>query len=164
VIKARQIAAIRFREATLFSVLNPWIWRRNLDFAAIEDIHSIKRQIISANSARWFRARRYDISSAAAASGKSNSTRRPSNWFRRPQSALRAAATCDALRALAAAGHIEESSARSLIEAMRSWRTVEHRLQMVGRPADAQLPKSEERHPRIAAFLGFPNRKNSSPG
>ena len=25
--------------------LQPFIWRRNLDFAAIEDIHSIKRQI-----------------------------------------------------------------------------------------------------------------------
>ena len=44
-IKARQLVGDAAAGADLFAFLHPWIWRRNLDFAAIEDIHSIKRQI-----------------------------------------------------------------------------------------------------------------------
>ncbi len=35
----------RNRRAVSQAAIAPFIWRRNLDFAAIEDIHSIKRQI-----------------------------------------------------------------------------------------------------------------------
>jgi glutamate-ammonia-ligase adenylyltransferase len=37
--------------------IRPFVWRRHLDFAAIADIHSIKRQI-HAHKARAARARR----------------------------------------------------------------------------------------------------------
>src|SRR4029078_13562740 len=44
-IKARAIAgSIAVGEAFL-RALRPYIWRKHLDFAAIKDIHSIKRQI-----------------------------------------------------------------------------------------------------------------------
>ncbi|MGH7061022.1 MAG: bifunctional [glutamine synthetase] adenylyltransferase/[glutamine synthetase]-adenylyl-L-tyrosine phosphorylase, partial [Stellaceae bacterium] len=44
-IKARPVAGDRVAAARFLAELQPFIWRKNLDFAAIEDIHSIKRQI-----------------------------------------------------------------------------------------------------------------------
>jgi glutamate-ammonia-ligase adenylyltransferase len=44
-IKARPIAGDLKAGADFLAHLRPYIWRRNLDFAAIRDIHSIKRQI-----------------------------------------------------------------------------------------------------------------------
>ena len=44
-IKARVCAGDRERGAAFLEALQPFVWRRALDYAAIEDIHSIKRQI-----------------------------------------------------------------------------------------------------------------------
>ena len=44
-IKARPVAGDRAAGTPFLAELQPFIWRRHLDFAAIEDIHSIKRQI-----------------------------------------------------------------------------------------------------------------------
>ena len=44
-IKARACAGDPKAGARFLASIAPFIWRRNLDFAAIEDIHSIKRQI-----------------------------------------------------------------------------------------------------------------------
>ena len=44
-IKARPCAGDPETGAAFLAAIAPFIWRRNLDFAAIEDIHSIKRQI-----------------------------------------------------------------------------------------------------------------------
>ena len=44
-IKARACAGDPMAAAGFLKAIEPFVWRRNLDFAAIEDIHSIKRQI-----------------------------------------------------------------------------------------------------------------------
>jgi len=44
-IKARACAGDPVSGARFLKAIEPFIWRRNLDFAAIEDVHSIKRQI-----------------------------------------------------------------------------------------------------------------------
>ena len=44
-IKGRPVAGDRSAARHFLRELRPFIWRRNLDFAAIQDIHSIKRQI-----------------------------------------------------------------------------------------------------------------------
>ncbi|MGC2199879.1 MAG: glutamine-synthetase adenylyltransferase, partial [Stellaceae bacterium] len=44
-IKARPVAGDRTAGENFLRELRPFIWRKNLDFAAIQDIHSIKRQI-----------------------------------------------------------------------------------------------------------------------
>ena len=46
-IKARQCAGDSETGALLLKHMVPFVWRRNLDYAAIQDIHSIKRQIHS---------------------------------------------------------------------------------------------------------------------
>ena len=44
-IKARPVAGDRAAGAAFLAELTPFLWRKHLDFAAIQDIHSIKRQI-----------------------------------------------------------------------------------------------------------------------
>jgi glutamate-ammonia-ligase adenylyltransferase len=44
-IKARPVAGDRIAAMQFLAELQPFVWRKNLDFAAIADIHSIKRQI-----------------------------------------------------------------------------------------------------------------------
>ncbi|MGH6992206.1 MAG: bifunctional [glutamine synthetase] adenylyltransferase/[glutamine synthetase]-adenylyl-L-tyrosine phosphorylase, partial [Caulobacteraceae bacterium] len=44
-IKARPIAGDLARARAFLAALEPFVWRRNLDYDAIADIHSIKRQI-----------------------------------------------------------------------------------------------------------------------
>jgi glutamate-ammonia-ligase adenylyltransferase len=44
-IKARACAGDPQAGADFLKAIEPFVWRRNLDYAAIEDIHSIKRQI-----------------------------------------------------------------------------------------------------------------------
>ena len=44
-IKARPVAGDRDAGRAFLGQLKPFIWRKHLDFAAIQDIHSIKRQI-----------------------------------------------------------------------------------------------------------------------
>ncbi len=56
-----------------------FVWRRNLDFAAIADIHSIKRQIHVHKVDDRLTAPGATSSSATAASARSSSTSRPSS-------------------------------------------------------------------------------------
>jgi glutamate-ammonia-ligase adenylyltransferase len=44
-IKARPVAADRAAGEAFLREIRPFVWRRHLDFAAVADIHSIKRQI-----------------------------------------------------------------------------------------------------------------------
>ncbi|MFN3076418.1 MAG: bifunctional [glutamine synthetase] adenylyltransferase/[glutamine synthetase]-adenylyl-L-tyrosine phosphorylase [Alphaproteobacteria bacterium] len=67
---------------------------------------------------------------------------------------VRSAGTCDALRSLAAAGHIDTTVADSLVEAYGYLRQVEHRLQMVEDRQTQTLPGDPERLREIAIFMG----------
>ncbi len=44
-IKARPVAGDRALGEAFPREIRPFVWRRHLDFAAVADIHSIKRQI-----------------------------------------------------------------------------------------------------------------------
>jgi glutamate-ammonia-ligase adenylyltransferase len=158
-IKARQVAGGVAAGNALFAFLRPWIWRRNLDFAAIEDIHSIKRQI-----------NRHKIGPAQNGFDGFNVKLgrggiREIEFFAQTQqlifggrdASLREPATCNALAALAAAGRIEPQAAADLADAYRFLRTVEHRLQMVGDQQTHSLPKSDDEMGRVARFLGYPD-------
>jgi glutamate-ammonia-ligase adenylyltransferase len=156
-IKARQIAGDPKSGDALFNFLNPWIWRRSLDFAAIEDIHSIKRQI----------DRRKLPPAAGGLLGHNVKLGaggiREIEFFTQTQQlifggrdpSLRAAATCNALRALAAAGRIAPATAEDMVVAYRFLRTVEHRLQMVDDQQTHSLPRTDAGMEEIAGFLGF---------
>ncbi len=156
-IKARQIAGDPVAGAQLFSFLAPWIWRRSLDFAAIEDIHSIKRQI-NQHKLKGADPRMVGHNIKLGRGGI-----REIEFFAQTQQlifggrdpGLRAPATVDALNALAAAGRVGRDTADALGRAYRFLRTLEHRLQMVDDQQTHSLPRSEEGVARVAGFMGF---------
>ena len=80
-IKARPVAGdLGAGARASWRELQPFIWRKHLDFAAIHDIHSIKRQIHAHRGGGADRGRRATTSSsAAAASARSSSSPRPSS-------------------------------------------------------------------------------------
>jgi glutamate-ammonia-ligase adenylyltransferase len=156
-IKARQLVGDAAAGDALFAFLEPWIWRRNLDFAAIEDIHSIKRQI----NQHKLKAGHGGLLGHNIKLGRGGI--REIEFYAQTQqlifggrdTSLRTPATCDALRALARAGRIEQEAAEELIVAYHFLRQIEHRLQMVGDQQTHTLPTTEDGMARIAAFMGF---------
>ena len=79
-IKARAFAGdIAAGEEFLQGALSPFIWRKYLDFAAIADVHAMKRQIQPTRAMARSRSKATTSSSAAAAFARSSSSRRPSS-------------------------------------------------------------------------------------
>jgi hypothetical protein len=79
-IKARPSPATCRRARPSWRELVPFIWRKYLDFAAIADVHSIKRQIHdTSRPRRRSPSRATTSSSAAAASARSSSSPRRSS-------------------------------------------------------------------------------------
>jgi glutamate-ammonia-ligase adenylyltransferase len=159
-IKARQLVGDAAAGKALFAFLKPWIWRRNLDFAAIEDIHSIKRQI----NQHKLKPDNPGLLGHNIKLGRGGI--REIEFYAQTQQlifggrdiSLRAPATCDALRALATAERIELEAADELTIAYRFLRKVEHRLQMIGDQQTHTLPTTDDGMARIAAFMGFADR------
>jgi [glutamine synthetase] adenylyltransferase / [glutamine synthetase]-adenylyl-L-tyrosine phosphorylase len=155
-IKARPIAGdIAAGERFLKDVIKPFIWRRTLDFAAQEDIRSIKRQIDS---------KQYSLPSNLAGYNVKigHGGIREIEFYVQTQQLiwggryahLRAPATCDALNELVKAKRVEAKAAEELIAIYRYYRTLEHRLQMVEDYQTHSLPDTEEGLRRIAIFMG----------
>ncbi|HVV66297.1 MAG TPA: bifunctional [glutamine synthetase] adenylyltransferase/[glutamine synthetase]-adenylyl-L-tyrosine phosphorylase [Rhizomicrobium sp.] len=155
-IKARASAGDAQAGARFLKAIEPFIWRRNLDYAAIEDIHSIKRQIhahaghhavaVAGHNIKLGRGGIREIEFFAQTQQLIAGGRNP---------ALRPAATVAALEALRLRGLIGADAASDLTAAYRYLRKLEHRLQMVEDEQTHTLPKSEEGLAHIACFMGY---------
>ncbi|MCA0305245.1 MAG: bifunctional [glutamine synthetase] adenylyltransferase/[glutamine synthetase]-adenylyl-L-tyrosine phosphorylase [Proteobacteria bacterium] len=155
-IKAHPVAGNRPVGDAFLHGLRPYIWRKHLDFAAIHDIHSIKRQIDAHRGGGTVKVLGHNVKLGRGGI-------REIEFFAQTQQlifggrnpALRLRGTCESLRALAAAGHVTEQTVDELIEAYGFLRTVEHRLQMVDDRQTHSLPDDEAGLAAIATFLGF---------
>jgi len=155
-IKARAIAGDVVAGAGFLNRIGPFVWRKYLDFAAIKDIHSIKRQIhthrghaavaVAGHNIKLGRGGIREIEFFAQTQQLIAGGREPG---------LRHRGTCEAVRALAAAGRVEPETAQTLIEAYRFLRRVEHRLQMIGDAQTQTLPKDRPGLSHLATFLGY---------
>ena len=160
-IKAHPVAGNHAVGAEFLASLKPYIWRRHLDFAAIHDIHSIKRQIDAHRGGGAVKVLGHNIKLGRGGI-------REIEFFAQTQQlifggrnpALRQRATCQSLRALAAAGHVAAAAAEDLIEAYGFLRRVEHRLQMVGDQQTHSLPSDEAGLAAIATFLGYADARS----
>jgi glutamate-ammonia-ligase adenylyltransferase len=160
-IKARPVAGDRAAGQRFLAELQPFIWRRNLDFAAIEDIHSIKRQIQAHKGGGRIALEGHDIKTGRGGI-------REIEFFAQTQQLiwggrlreLRVAATCAALRSLAASGRIDARTADQLIDDYRFLRRVEHRLQMEEDAQTHRLPPDADGIARLAIFLGYEGRED----
>ena len=157
-IKARPVAGdIEAGEAFL-EVLQAFIWRRHLDFAAAQDIRAIKEQIDASRGAGGAGLAGHNVKLGRGGI-------REIEFFVQAQQllwggrdpGLRGCGTLEALDALVAAGHVDAAAAAELSAAYGFQRGVEHRLQMVDDRQTHNLPDSEDGLARIAAFLAFPS-------
>ncbi|MBX3479930.1 MAG: bifunctional [glutamine synthetase] adenylyltransferase/[glutamine synthetase]-adenylyl-L-tyrosine phosphorylase [Caulobacter sp.] len=155
-IKARVAAGDRQAGEAFLEELSPFIWRRNLDFAAIADIHSIKRQI---------HAFKVDdrVTAAGADLKLGRGGIREVEFYVQTQQLilggrqtdLRSPRTLDALAALEAAGHVTPEAGSVMREAYIQLRALEHRAQMLGDDQTHRLPESDSERKRIAALWGY---------
>jgi glutamate-ammonia-ligase adenylyltransferase len=155
-IKARPIAGDRVATERFLADLQPFIWRKNLDFAAIEDIHSIKRQIQAHKGGARIAIEGHDIKIGRGGIREIEFFVQTQQliWGGRMRE-LRVAPTCEALRRLAAAGRIDARTANTLIADYRFLRRVEHRLQMKDDAQTHRLPPDRDGIAGLAAFLGY---------
>lgn len=156
-IKARPVAGDREAGARFLRHLRPFVWRKHLDFAAIQDIHSIKRQIHAVKGFRQIAVGGHNLKLGRGGI-------REIEFFAQTQQliwggrdpALRQIATCDAIRALAAAGRVDDRVAEEMIAAYRYLRRVEHRLQMIDDRQTHTLPPEGPELDAVARFVGHP--------
>jgi len=157
-IKARIAAGDGACGARFLAELQPFIWRRNLDFAAIADIHSIKRQIQELRPDARLAAPGADLKLGPGGIREVEffvQTQQLILGGRHP--GLRSTRTLDALRALAGAGYVSEAAAADLAGAYRTLRALEHRAQMIGDEQTHRLPTSDRERRRIAVLFGEPD-------
>lgn len=135
--------------------LRPFIWRKFLDFAAIEEIHAVMRQIHAAKGASQSEFFGCDLK-------RDRGGIREIEFYVQAQQligggknpALRERATLDAMEALAGAGLVARQSADALSERYCYLRKVEHRLQMIADEQTHRVPANEADAMRLAQFLG----------
>ncbi len=143
-IKARPVAGDRAAGAAFLAELRPFLWRKHLDFAAIQDIHSIKRQINAHRGGSRIAIAGHNVKLGRGGIREIEFFAQTEQLIwggRLPQ--LRVAATCDALRALADAERISHLIAEELIASYAFLRRVEHRLQMIDDAQTHTLPSDE---------------------
>ena len=155
-IKARPCAGDLPRADAFLAELRPFVWRRNLDYAAIADIGSIKRQIHVHKVDERLSAPGHNLKLGAGGIREIEfyvQTQQLILGGRAPD--LRAARTLDALTALQAAGHISAEAARDLADAYVRLRGWEHRVQMIADEQTHVLPEAREARRAVAALSGF---------
>ena len=155
-IKARPVAGDAAVGADMVERLRPFVWRKYLDFAAIQDIQSIKRQIAAEPDGRPIDVAGHDIERGRGGIRQIELYAQTQQliWGGR-DSSLRARATCDALRSLATAGRSSGEAVDELIESYRFLRRLQHRLEMVDDEPDLRIPDDEDDRTAVARLMGF---------
>ena len=160
--KARPVAGDIALGRHFLAAIRPFIWRKYLDFAAIHDIHDMKRQIDAQNGGRGLLGA--DVKRGAGGIREIEFIVQTLELVWGGQEpALRIPATLTGLAALVRARHINDKVARALAADYRELRRVEHRLQMVADRQTHALPATEAGLDAFAVFLHAPHFRTTFP-
>lgn len=154
--KARPVAGDIALGENFLAAIRPFIWRKHLDFAAISDIHDMKRKIDARFEAESLLGRDVKLGRGGIREIEFIVQTLSLVWGGQ-DSKLRIPVTLQALPALAKAGHLPEQVARELAADYRQLRRVEHRLQMIADRQTHALPNTDA---ALAAFEIFLGEKN----
>ena len=158
-IKARPVIGDLAAGTHFLKALRPFIWRRSLDYPAILDIQSIKRQIHVHKTGEGMEA-------AGANLKLGRGGIREIEFFAQTQQlilggrdpGLRSPRTVDALAALRDAGHVTPEACAGLTAAYIELRGLEHRVQMLDDEQTHILPADPVRRAMVAALAGEGDR------
>lgn len=154
-IKARAVAGDIDCGNDFLRGLAPFVWRKYLDFAAIQDVHSIKRQIHAHKGHGEIAVKGHNVKLGRGGIREIEffvQTQQLIAGGRRPQ--LRTTGTIEGLNALCVDGWITADAAAELTDAYWFLRNVEHRIQMISDEQSHTLPEDEEGLNRIALMMG----------
>ncbi|MDB5619895.1 bifunctional [glutamine synthetase] adenylyltransferase/[glutamine synthetase]-adenylyl-L-tyrosine phosphorylase [Tardiphaga sp.] len=158
-IKARVCAGDDIAGAALLAEIAPFVWRKHLDFAALADVHDMKRQMQTFRGQSEISVEGHNVKVGRGGIREIEffaQTQQLIAGGRHPE--LRVQPTLEALTILAASNWITFAARDELSKAYEFLRGVEHRLQMVADEQTHTLPDSVEAMERFARFLGHADR------
>lgn len=155
-IKARVVAGDTKAGINFLHSLTPFVWRKYLDFAAIEDAHDIRlriREHKGLGGALKLLGHNIKLGSGGI---------REIEFFTQTRQLiaggrdidLRVRGTIDGLKNLSKKGWIDKTVSEKLISHYTLYRNIEHRLQMVHDAQTHDLPKSIEGMERLSCMMG----------
>ncbi len=155
-IKARPCGGDLAAGKRFLRMLTPFVWRKHLDFAAIQDAHDMRLRIrdhrhlhgplqLEGHNMKLGQGGIREIEFFTQ-------TRQLIAGGRDPD--LRDRTTVGGLAALTAKGWVPPEVTGELTRTYRDWREIEHRLQMVNDAQTQSLPATADGIARIAHFLG----------
>ena len=155
-VKARPCAGDQAAGARFLEALRPFVWRRHLDFAAIQDAQDMRLRI------REHKRLHAPISHLGHDLKLGRGGIREIEFFTQTRQIisggrdpdLRVPGTVPGLTALAAKGWITQDYADTLITDYRALREVEHRVQMIADQQTHTLPETEAAFAQLAALAG----------
>lgn len=155
-IKARPVAGDLAAGAAFLKELQPYIWRKYMDYAAIADVHSIKRQIHAHKGHGEIAVKGHNVKLGRGGIREIEffvQTQQLIAGGRFPE--LRGRETVPMLGELATRGWITAEARDALARQYWFLRRVEHAVQMVADEQTHTLPEDDEGLERIAYMLGF---------
>jgi glutamate-ammonia-ligase adenylyltransferase len=155
-IKARPAAGDLALGEEFLARLVPYIWRKYLDFAAIADVQSLKRQIHAVKGHGEIAVLGHNIKLGRGGIREIEFFVQTQQLIAGGRNAkLRGRRTVEMLSRLAEAKWISHEAARELTDAYCFLRAIEHRLQMVADEQTQTLPEGEAAFLSLARFSGF---------
>ncbi|TWH02932.1 glutamate-ammonia-ligase adenylyltransferase [Ochrobactrum sp. J50] len=155
-IKARPVAGDRESGKQVLAELSPYVWRKYLDYAAIADVHSIKRQIHAHKGHGDIAVRGHNVKLGRGGIREIEffvQTQQLIAGGRFPE--LRGNQTVPMLARLAERGWITEKARDALAKEYYFLRDVEHRIQMIADEQTHILPEDDEGFARVAHMMGY---------
>jgi len=162
-IKARPVAGDIEAGQAFLKELQPYVWRKYMDYAAIADVHSIKRQIHAHKGHGEIAVRGHNVKLGRGGIREIEffvQTQQLIAGGRFPE--LRGRETVPMLAELAQHGWITAEARDALTGQYWFLRRVEHAIQMVADEQTHTLPEDDEGLERIAHMLGFADAESFS--
>jgi [glutamine synthetase] adenylyltransferase / [glutamine synthetase]-adenylyl-L-tyrosine phosphorylase len=158
-IKARPCAGDARAGEALVVEIAPFVWRKHLDFAALADVHDMKRQMQTFRGQSEIAVEGHNVKIGRGGIREIEffaQTQQLIAGGRHPE--LRVRPTLEALNVLASSNWITFEARDELTAAYEFLRRVEHRLQMVADEQTHTLPDDVEAVERFARFFGYDSR------
>jgi glutamate-ammonia-ligase adenylyltransferase len=158
-IKARPCAGDARAGEALVADIAPFVWRKHLDFAALADVHDMKRQMQTFRGQSEVAVEGHNVKIGRGGIREIEffaQTQQLIAGGRHPE--LRVRPTLEALNVLASSNWITFAARDELASAYEFLRRVEHRLQMIADEQTHTVPDDVEAVERFARFFGYASR------
>jgi len=158
-IKARPCAGDPKAGEAMVAEIAPFVWRKHLDFAALADVHDMKRQMQTFRGQSEIAVEGHNVKVGRGGIREIEffaQTQQLIAGGRHPE--LRVRPTLEALDVLASSNWITFEARDELTKAYEFLRRVEHRLQMMADEQTHALPDDIEAVERFANFFGYGSR------